>query len=323
MKLRVLMPASLFGMVFGIAGLASAWRAAGSVWNLPAWPGQALTALAVLVFVVLLTLFIAKWMWLPAQAREEVRHPVQSSFLMMIPVSTMLVATLLLSHGPALARALYVIGIVGAVLLSVWQQGSVMQGGRDRKTATAALYLPSVAANFVGAIGASAFGWGTLAQLFFGAGVLSWLALESVLLNRMMHGEALPPSMRASFGVQLAPPAVGLLALFAASGLPPMLFALALFGYALVQLLLAIRLLPWLLEGGFGPGFWSFSFGITALSTGTFKLAAQGVALAAHLAPWVFLLANGVVAIVGLRSVWLMAAGSLLPRFAPAAPSTS
>ena len=92
-----------------------------------------------------------------------------------------------------------------------------------------------------------------------------------------------------------------------------------LFGYALVQLLLATRLLRWLLEGGFGPGFWSFAFGITALSTGAVKLAAGGLELAQYPAPWLFLLANGVVGIVGLRSIWLPEAGKLPARHLPAA----
>jgi tellurite resistance protein len=279
----------------------------------PAWPGEAIAALAVLVWLAWLALYGAKWASLPAQAREELRHPVQGGFLMMIPASTMLVATLLLPYGPVPARALYLLGLGGAILLGLWQQGSMVQGGRDPGSATAVLYLPSVAASFVGAIGAGAFGWQTLAQLFFGAGLLSWLALESVLLHRMMHGQAMPAALRASFGVQLAPPSVGLLALFAASGAAPSLFASMLFGYALVQLLLAIRLLHWLLEGGFGPGFWSFAFGITALSTGALKLAAGGQELVQYLAPALFLLANGVVGAVSLRSLWLLRAGKLLP----------
>lgn len=234
-----------------------------------------------------------------------------------LPVSTMLVAMLLQPHVPVPARALYGLAMAGAVVLSVWQQGNMMQGGRAAGTATAALYIPTVAAGFVGAIGAAAFGWHTLAQLFFGAGLLSWLALESVLLNRMMHGEAMPPALRASFGVQLAPPSVGLLALLAAWEAVPAHLALVLFGYALVQLLLAALLLRWVLAGGFGPAFWSFAFGITALSTGAWKLAADGLDIAQTLAPWLFLLANGVVGIVGAYSLWLIGAGRLLPRPAP------
>ncbi|NNG21633.1 dicarboxylate transporter/tellurite-resistance protein TehA [Telluria aromaticivorans] len=317
MKLQVLMPASLFGSILGIAGLASAWRASASVWNMPAWPAMALTAVAVLAWLAGLVLYLAKWAVLPAQAREEAGHPVQGNFLMMIPVSSMLVAMLLQPYAATPARALYVLAMTGAVVLSVWQQGNMMQGGRAAGTATAALYIPTVAAGFVGAIGAAAFGWQTLAQLFFGAGLLAWLALESVLLNRMMHGDAMPPAMRASFGVQLAPPSVGLLALFAAWDAVPAHLALILFGYALAQLLLAARLLRWLLAGGFGPAFWSFAFGITALSTGAWKLAAGGLDIAQTLAPWLFLLANGVVGIVAAYSLWLMGAGKLLPRHAP------
>jgi tellurite resistance protein len=75
-------------MVLGIAGLASAWRAAARLWDVPALPGEAIAALAMLVWLAWLALYGAKWASLPAQAREELRHPVQGGFLMMIPAST-------------------------------------------------------------------------------------------------------------------------------------------------------------------------------------------------------------------------------------------
>jgi tellurite resistance protein len=77
--------------------------------------------------------------------------------------------------------------------------------------------------------------------------------------------------------------------------------------------LIAARMLGWLMEGGFSGGFWSFTFGITALSLGAERLALQGHALGGTLAPLLFLLANGVVGAVALRSLWLLNKGRLVP----------
>ena len=45
-------PASFFGMVLGLSGLANAWRAAHQVWGLPAWTGEALVALSTTVWMI-------------------------------------------------------------------------------------------------------------------------------------------------------------------------------------------------------------------------------------------------------------------------------
>jgi tellurite resistance protein len=313
MNLRYVMPASLFGAVLGISGLANDWRAARRLWQMPQWPGEAIAALAIAVWVACVVLYSAKWRWRRQEAQEEANHPIQCCFIALFPVSTMLVALLLQPYSHLVAIVLYVCGAVGAVAFSVWRQGALLKGARELGTATPVLYLPSVAANFVAAIGAGTFEWQLVAQVFFGAGILSWLAIESVLLHRLLHAEPMPKPLRATFGVQLAPPAVGLVALIATTGSPPELLASMLLGYGMLQVLIAARLAGWLLEGGFGASFWSFTFGMTALTLGAEKLAVHGHELAGWFAPWLFILANGVVGAIVLRSAWLLAQGRLLP----------
>jgi tellurite resistance protein len=313
MKLRKALPVSLFGAVLGLCGLANDWRAAHKLWQLPAWPGECIAALGVAVWCVCVVLYAAKWCWLRQEALEEARHPIQCCFISLVPVSTMLAALALQPYSDGIALVLYIPGAVGALTFSAWRQGALLKGARELGTATPVLYLPSVAANFVTAIGAGAFGWMLAAQAFLGAGLLSWLAIESVLLHRFLHGEPLPKTLRPTFGIQLAPPAVGLVALVAATDSPPTLFATILLGYGILQVLIAARLLGWLLEGGFVAGFWSFTFGMTALALGAEKLASGGHELASWCAPLLFVLANGVVAAVAMRSALLLAQGRLLP----------
>lgn len=233
MKSHVVLPVSLFGAVLGLSGLANAWRVAHALWGFPEWLGEGISAIAIIVWLACIEFYLSKWIWNRTAALEEVRHPVNGNFLILIPVSTMLVAVLVLPYSQLVARTVYWIGAAGAVMFSVWQQGANLQGGRKLTATTAVLYMPSVAGNFVAAIGAGALGFQSLSQLFFGAGLFSWLAIESVLLHRMLHGDNMPAAMRATFGVQLAPPAVGLVALLAATDSPPPLFALMLFGYAM------------------------------------------------------------------------------------------
>ena len=47
-------PASFFGMVLGLSGLGQAWRLAASLWGWPPLVGEAVLALAALIWLLLL-----------------------------------------------------------------------------------------------------------------------------------------------------------------------------------------------------------------------------------------------------------------------------
>ena len=138
------------------------------------------------------------------------------------------------------------------------------------------LYLPTVAGAFVTAIAAGALGLPDWGQLAFGAGVFSWLAIESVLLHRLYTLDALPQALRPTLGIQLAPPAAGALAYLAVTDGPPGLPAHALLGYGLLQALVLLRLMPWVARQPFAPSYWAFSFGATALATDALRMVERG-----------------------------------------------
>src|SRR5437660_10069032 len=51
-------PAGFFGIVLGLAGLGNAWRAAHEVWQAPAAVGEALMAIAAIIWAVVLVLLL-------------------------------------------------------------------------------------------------------------------------------------------------------------------------------------------------------------------------------------------------------------------------
>ncbi|WP_410477641.1 SLAC1 family transporter [Nostoc sphaeroides] len=69
--------------------------------------------------------------------------------------------------------------------------------------------LPTVAGGFVSAI-VSALGYREWGALFFGVGMFSWLALESIIIYRLYLFEELPKPLRPTLGIQLAPPVVAI-----------------------------------------------------------------------------------------------------------------
>jgi tellurite resistance protein len=301
-------PASYFVAVLGLVAVGGSWRAAARLWALPAWIGEAIMLVAVAVWVLLLCLYIAKWLWQRDAASAELGHAIQRCFIALVPASTMLVALPLLPYSQIAATGLFVVGMAGAVGFSVWLFGGLLRGGQAPPTASHVLYLPLVASNFIAAIVAGALHWNDWGQLFFGAGLLPWLTLESVVLQQVLVQDALPLPLRPTLGLQLAPPAVGLLAYLGVTSGPLGIVANLFLGYALLRVLILLRLLPWIREQPFIVGYWTFAFGTSALALAAQSLVERGaVGPATVLAPTLFLLANLVVSGIAIGTLLLLA----------------
>ena len=310
-----LVPAGFFGIVLGLLGLSAAWRAGSRLWRLPPFAGDALAFGGILVWATVLVLFAAKWVLAREAAQAEARDPVHSCFIALVGVATILVSVAALPWSRTGGLALFALGTAFTLAFGVWQTGNLLQGGRDPAMSTPVLYLPTVAGGFVGAAAAAAHGFPMVAQLAFGAGFFSWLAIESVLVHRLYTGEPLATALRPTLGIQLAPPAVGAVAALTVFGEAGRPLVAAMTGYALIQALVLLRLLPWIRRQPFVPGYWGFAFGATALATATLRLAESGADEGARLlAGVIFGAANIVIGAVIFGTLRLAWQGRLLPR---------
>lgn len=314
-------PASFFGMVLGLVGLGANWRTASRLWGLPPAIGESIMAVAFVVCAVLTLAYAYKWLVHRAAAIEEARHPVQCCFIGLVPSSGALMGIVLAPHAHDLAVAALLTGGVGQVVFSLWRFGAMLQGDRDMSTTTPVIYLPSVAGNLIIATAAGILGFSSWGILFFGVGVFSWLALESVIVNRLLNATPLPPPLRPTLGIQLAPPAVAAAAWLANTQGAPELLVQAAWGYGLVQLLMMIRLFPWIAKQPFASSYWAFSFGITALSGSALTMSLRGLTGAiAQLAPVMFVFTNAVMLLLTVGTIVRLAQNKLLPPPVVAAP---
>jgi tellurite resistance protein len=311
-------PASFFGIVLGLVGLGDCWRVAYRAWGLPHWIGEVAMLAAFGIWVLLLVLYLTKWIRHRNEAMAEWRHPFQSCFIGLSGVGTALAAVAIAPYAHTLAVVLFWVGASGQLLYGLLFTGRFLKGQGSLPLITPALFLPTVAGNFVSSFVAGYLHYPGVGMLFLGAGVLSWLSLESMINGRLGWGEALPTVMRPSFGILLAPPAVALIGyLFVTGGVEggrPGLFPQLLFGYGLFQLLLLLRLLPWIMAQRFTASYWAFSFGITAIAFDAIVFVLRGDhGLAAHLAMPLFVIANGVLAVLLLGTSVKLVRGTLLP----------
>ena len=316
---RITVPASFFSMILGLVGLGSCWRVAAKIWYLPIWIGESIMLLAVAVWLLLLLLYVSKWLWAREAALTEFEHPVLCCYIGLVPVSTVLIALAIAPYAHVVDVVLFVVGAIGQLSFGVYRSGRLWMGGRNPETTTPVLYLPTVAGGFVSAIGASAVGYREWGVLFFGAGMFSWLALESIIMHRLYLLEALPIALRPTLGIQLAPPVVGCVAYLSLTSGQPDTFAQILFGYGLLQAVILLRLLPWLFQQPFAASYWAFTFGVAALALASLHFVERGVTgIMADFAVLLFISANIIIGGIALGTLRLLLRGKLLPPSIPA-----
>jgi len=305
-------PASYFGMVLGLAGLGQAWRLASKQWVLPEIAGEFILAVAALVWIIL----AIGYSWQAIRHFEVVKaeflHPVQGGTPALVAVSTLLIAMAVLPYSVTVAWYLTVGGILWHLTFSLWHTGTLWQGGRNSEDMLPTLYLPTVAGNFTSAAALGSLGYPDWGWLFMGAGLFSWLALESLVIQRLWHSTTVPAPQRPLIGIQFAPPVVCAMAWLALSPGSADHWLLMLWGYGFFQLLLGLRLGPWLGVQPFIPAYWAYTFGVAAATISSLKLAQSGIQSAQMLALPIFIGANMFIGYLAIRSAhWFLFNGKI------------
>ena len=309
------LPPGLFAIVFGLLGLAGAWRRL-SAFNLPLTEdiSAAVLSLATGLLELLLVLWIIKFFRHRDEVKKDFAHPVNGALLSLLPLTVMLTVSLCLPSMPQyfqLASGLTLAALVlqGAIAWRVVSQ--LATGALPADMVTPALYLPPVGGGLIGAMALNALGLHGWAVLLFGMALGAWALLEARILNRLFAG-ALAPPLRPTIGVELAPAPVSMLV--AATLWPDLPADVLLVGLgvscgALVAVLARWR---WWTAVPFSAGFWSFSFPLAALASVAVEAVRRGgwPVLVAYVA---VLMVSAVIVYLAARTLLLLVRGRLLP----------
>ena len=250
-------PPNLFGMTLGLAGLAALWVFAETSLGAPAVVGEALGIVAAAVWIGLMLSYLRQG---PRQILADGRDATLGPFLAAPVMTAYVLAYVLDSRAPGAARALVIVFLVIGLLVSGLLMGQRLTGGLDEQTFGPAFFLPGIGIGFVGADAAATVGLHSVAELFFGVGVASWVLISSVALNRVFFRPRLAPNLLPTMAIEMAPAAVAGNAYFLIHPGSPNLLLVVLSGYGVLMTIAQIRLLPLYRKLSFSPGFWSFTF---------------------------------------------------------------
>lgn len=269
-------PLLQFPVAFGCLGIANAWQVATELYSISHSLSDLILLLSGSLWIILVLALMRMWVIVPDLARITLRDPTQSYFASLVPASGFLFVIALEARWPLVSKAIFLPCLLSQLAWSVSVQARLWQGKVPEISIIPALYLPSVAPNLLACTAAARLGWVCLAAMLFGAGLFSWLSLESMVLNRAATGAPLLINQRPVLGIQSAPAAVTGVAYSSFFNGAPDLISQALLGYAVYQALVIVRLLPWILERPFSRDYWSFTFGLAALSILAMQLTRHG-----------------------------------------------
>lgn len=307
-------PVHFLGPVLGLGGLASGWRICAHLWQVPGWIGEGLALLAFAIWAINTLLYGLTWLRHRDAAQREWLDPGVGLASALLPMSTLIAAMAIAPYLPGVAFGMLLAGLAAQVLIYVFLLPPLWLGQKTAATITPIIFMPAVGGSFICAIACGVFEQRDWGNLFLGIGILSWMGLESVLLQRLFTLE-LPERQRSTLGIFFAPPSSSCVAYLALTSGPPDIFAQMLFGYACFLTLILARLSPWLLRQPFATSYWTYSFGIAAMPLAALRFIERGeTGIIATLAIPLFVLSNILIVMLVLGTLRLAFQGRLLSR---------
>jgi tellurite resistance protein len=258
--------ANVFGVPFGFCGLAQCWATAHAVAGAPSWPANTL-------WIITAAIWLASVIWYGhsvvrgGRLRTELTDPVFAPFTALIVIVPMFLGVALAGHSRAAGELVFGIALALTVAVGGWLAGEWIVADLQLAQWHPGYFLPTVGGGLIGAGGSAALGHRTLAMLLLGYGVICWLMLGAIIFLRLFTVAALPVPLQPTIAIMVAPPVVAGNAWFLVTGGHVDAIAAGLAGYAVLMVLVQLRLIPVYRRVPFGPGWWAFSFSYAAAFT--------------------------------------------------------
>jgi tellurite resistance protein len=306
-------PPNLFAIVLGIAGLAQAWHAAVPLLGTPPAVPNALSILDAALCLVLVGSYLVQG---PRIIMADLRDPVLSPFISSSALTAMILSAALARDAFAAGRVLVIVSLAATIGIGGWLTGQWMTGGIEPDSVHPGYFLPTAAGGLIGASVAAQVHLHALAEASFGIGIISWVLLGSTILNRLFSRPALPSALVPTMAIELGIPAVAGTAYFALAGQTVSFVACVLGGYAVLMVLVQVRLIPVYRRISFTPGAWSFTFSYAAAAADALVwLAITKPPGATGYAITVIALLTAFVSWIAFRTVVLAVRGQLFPAW--------
>ncbi|KYN91012.1 C4-dicarboxylate ABC transporter [Vibrio cidicii] len=262
-------PISMFSIVMGLSGLSIAWqKALGTSFPVITTFSSILATTVMLLVSVLYLLKITRY---PNAVIAETKHPIKINFFAAFSISLLLLSVVW-HRFESLSYVLWGLGAVVQLSLTLLVMHSWIHHDHYRlEHANPSWFIP-VVGNIIAPITGAKLGFIEISWFFFGVGIVFWLVLLTIIINRLIFHEALPARFKPMLFILLAPPSIGFVSY---SSLVPELtdFSRILISVALFTAILLALNINQFRKSGFFLSSWAYSFPVAAFNVALFRYA--------------------------------------------------
>lgn len=271
-------PVTFFAIGMGMMGLTLALHAGETAFGRGPEVSHAAFGVALGLLGLVALGYLAKALRHPAAVAAEWHHPVRIAFFPAISISMLLLSVALLGERPEAARVVWMAGtalqgLLALAVIAAWIGHRSFQQGQ----LTPAWFIPAVG-NVIVPLAGVPLGHPEISWLFFSGGLVFWIVLLTLVINRLMFHDPLPGKMVPTLMILVAPPAVSFVAWLRLTG------EVGAFGHILLSIAYVFALIVATQAAKFrrmpfALSWWALSFPLAALSIASFAYA--GTAMSA------------------------------------------
>jgi tellurite resistance protein len=265
------LPVSIFASVMGFAGLALASRELERSYGFAGTLSLALTAVATVIWFVLVGFYLAKIFRFPEFVAAELKHPVRLSFFPTISIGLLLISNLVYELSELASLISFWVGVALQLGLTLFILGRWLNDEQFKTEHNSPAWFIPIIGNLVVPLAAVNHSLVEIGYFFYAIGMIFWLPLFAITLNRSFFFSATPEKLRPTFFILIAPPAVGFLGWFGLHEGRLDDFGVILYFFALFITLLLITQAFRFVRLSFGMPFWAYTFPLAALTIASFQ----------------------------------------------------
>ena len=263
-------PITFYAITMGLFGLTLAFHAASRVIDWVGPIGDLMIWVSLAVFAIITIGYLAKILIHPAAFLAEWHHPVRATFFPAASISMLLMSVCFLPENAGIANILWILGasLQGGLTLAIIARW-IGHKPFEYSHINPAWFIPAVG-NVVVPIAGVQLGYMELSWLFFSGGILFWIILLTLVMNRLIFHTPLPGKLVPTLVIMIAPPAVSFISYLHLNGGMDT-FARILLNLGYVFALIVVTQLPKIVKLPFAMSFWALSFPVASLTIASFR----------------------------------------------------
>lgn len=253
----------------GFGGLTIATEQLAPVFGIPAAIIVLLLSITALLWLVIAVAYVAKWIRHPKAVLAELNHPIRLSFFPASSIGLILIASAAYPFLPTAAAVLWWVSIVIQLLFTLvvlyrWMHVEHFNTEHN----SPAWFIPIIANVLVPILGAQ-LGFIEVSYFFFAIGLVFWLPLMAISLNRSFFFAPIPLRLMPTLFIFIVPPAIGFVAWVQLHNGQLDDFGRILYYVALFMTLMVVSQAKRFIGLPFALSWWAFSFPIASITIAT------------------------------------------------------